>query len=295
MSEIDAVTLNMELTLPHPASVFGITITGVQPLFLVKHLLHIPDRNILSRVCAKAKCDADQYWVSQLNCPTITFNPILTAAEGSKRRTPTRDEFVEQYFIDKAKIKEHLPLVSFIPHTEETLAKSYALIDDLADRRRREIEFLVAAAPLVTIRPPEHRLVALEQEILSIAARYDLPIGTLSLLTTLSCLYETTSGNPASPGRGVLHPKLGYTSENAHNCLSDLLALEILMVSSSLGLDNTVFITADKSIGHFWQCLKATATSPVAGKATGKIQITNTLLQRIDDHGLARLRDSFPR
>ena len=293
MSEIKEVTFNMTLTLPHPASVFGITIHGVQPLFLIRDLLHVSDRNILTRICAKNPSDADKYWIPQLNSPDITFNPIFTAAEGSSKKTPTHDEFIESYFLAEKRIREHLPLVAFTPHTEATLSHSYALVEDLADRRRRESAFLIKAAPLVAVRSPDDRLLAKEQEILRYATDHGLNGGSLSLLAVLSCLYESAGENLAAPGRGVLHPKATYTPENAHNCLSDLLALELLVASSSLGIGHNAFITADKNLGRFWQALGASATQPINGRGTGKFQITTKLLHRIDDNGLARLKSLF--
>jgi hypothetical protein len=293
MSETQGVTFNMTLTLPQPASVFGITIHGVQPLFLIRDLLHVPDRNILTRICAKNPSDADKYWIPQLNSTEITFNPIFTAAEGSSRREPTRLEFIEAYFLAENKIREHLPLVAFVPHSEATLSQSYALIEDIADRRRRESEFLISVAPLVTVRSPDEKLPAKAQEILRRAVDHGLGGGSLSLLAVLSCLYESSTDTLASPGRGVLHPKMTYTSEDAHNCLSDLLALELLVASSSLGIGRNALITADKNLGRFWQALGASATQPINGRGTGRFQITSKLLHRIDDDGLARLERLF--
>lgn len=283
----------MTLTLPQPASVFGITIYGVQPLFLIRDLLHVPDRNILTRICAKNPSDADKYWIPQLNSEEITLNPIFIAAEGSSRRTPTRVEFIESYFLAEKKIREHLPLVTFIPHSEATLSQSYALIENIADRRRRESAFLISAAPLVTVRSADEKLRAKEQEILRHAFYHGLSGGSLSLLAVLSCLYESSREALASPGRGVLHPKATYTSEDAYNCLSDLLALELLIASSSLGIGCNALITADKNLGRFWHALGAGATQPINGRGTGKFQITSKLLHRIDDDGLERLERSL--
>jgi hypothetical protein len=106
-------------------------------------------------------------------------------------------------------------------------------------------------------------------------------------------LYESAEGNVAAPGRGVLHPKASYSPENAHNCLSDLLALELVVASSSLGIGHNAFITADKNLGRFWKVLGASATQPINGRGTGTFQITTKLLQRIDDNGLARLESWF--
>lgn len=193
------------------------------------------------------------------------------------------------YFAAEKKIREHLPLVAFTPHSEATLFHSYALVSDLEDRRRRESAFLIKAAPIVAVRSPDDKLLAKEQEILRHAADHGLNGGSLSLLAVLSCLYESPEESLASPGRGVLHPKAVYTPENAHNCLSDLLALELVVASSSLGIGQNAFITADKNLGRFWQALSARATQPINGRGTGKFRITTKLLHRIDDDGLARL------
>jgi hypothetical protein len=293
MSEIRATTLKMTLKFPHPASIFGITINGIQPLFMIRGLLHVLDRNLLTIVRSVNSSAADKYWIAQLNSQDITFNPIFTAAEGNRKKTPTRNEFVDLYFSAQDLIKEYLPLASFIPHTEVSLLESYALVENIADRRSRESSFLVRVAPLVANRCTDKDLLKQEQEILAIASSYGLTGGSLSLLAVLSCLYESTGGTPISPGRGVLHPKLIYTHENAHNCLSDLLALEFILATSSLEIGQHAFITGDKKLGRFWQSLGATATAPVNDRGTGKFQIRKELLHRIDESGLARLQDVF--
>lgn len=293
MSETMGVTLKTTIQLPHPATIFGITVHGVQPLFLIRDRLHVIDRNLLSKIRAPNRSDADRYWISQLNSPDITINPIFAATEGRTKRTPSRDEFVDEYFAAEKLIKKHLPNASLIPHTTETASKSYALVEDLKERRDRETVFLTSVAPLVAIRSSDSDIRAKEQAIFSLAATYGVSGGSLSLLAVLSCLYESISGTPASPGRGVLNPKVNYTTEMAHNCLSDLLALELVIVGSSLDLGDNAFISGDKKLGRFWQSLGATATPPVNGKGTGKLQITNRLLQRIDEDGLLRLQNAL--
>lgn len=291
MSKIVGAKFSLMLTLPHPASIFGITMNGVQPLSLVRNLIHVPDRNILTRICAKNPSDADKYWIAQLNLPDIIFNPFFTAVEGSNKKTPTRDEFIKSYFLAEKQIKKYLPLISVIPHSETTLSKSYALVEDIAHRWRRESEFLIATAPLVTTRYSDNKLLEKEQEILQYAIDHELNGGSLSLLAVLSCLYEDSRGSRAAPGRGVLNPKVAYTAENAYNCLSDLFALELLVASSSFEIGHYAFITADKNLARFWQALDASATEPINGNGTGKFKITKKLFQRIDDNGLARLEN----
>jgi hypothetical protein len=115
----------------------------------------------------------------------------------------------------------------------------------------------------------------------------------LSLLAVLSCLYENQSGLPNSTGRGVLHPKINYSPQVAHNCLSDLLALELVLVSSSLGLGSNSFITGDKKLGRFWQSLEATAGTPINGKGRAHFRITEKLMNRITDQDAQRLQAAF--
>ena len=244
MSEIGAVRIEMKLTLPHPVTVFGISIDGVQPLFLVRKFLHVPDRNILSKICSERLSDADSYWINQLNSNEITFNPIFTAAEGVNRRTPTRQEFIDQYFVSQEKISRHLPLVSFTPHTEESISQSYALIDEISEKRLRESSFLIESAPLVASRSADSQLLAVENKIFLLAKKYGIAGPVLPLLAILSCLYESADGS-TSAGRGVLHPKVNCSLNDAHNSLSDLLAIELLLASASLGIGHNVFITGE--------------------------------------------------
>jgi hypothetical protein len=293
MLRITGVKFKATINLAHPATIFGLTIDGVQPLFLIKERLHILDRNLLTKIRKSNKSDADKYWIEQLNSPSVTINPIFAATEGRSKRTPTQDEFCAEYFAAESQIKQYLPQARLIPHTAKTVAASYALVEDLRNRRDRETEFLLRAVPLVTARHADKDLRKKEDQIVELAYSHSLTGGSLSLLATLSCLYESTSGTPPSTGRGVLHPKANYTEQMAHNSLSDLLALELLVVGSSLGLGNNAFISSDRRLGRFWQSLEATAGAPIDGKGRGNFRISTKLLHRIDDQGLERLKNIF--
>lgn len=287
------VKITGTLKLLHPATIFGISVDGVQPLFLLGGKLHILDRNLFSKIRNPNASDADKYWISQLNSPTVTINPIFAATEGKLRRTPTLNEFCEEYFSAEAQIKKHLPLASLTPHNQETVSDSYALVEDLRNRRERETEFLLETAPLVAERSSDKDLQKKTESIIRIAASHGLTSGALSLLAVLSCLYESTSGYPVSTGRGVLHPKLNYTTQMAHNCLSDLLALELVIVGSSLSLCDSAFISGDRKLGRFWQSLDARAGLPINGKGRGHFRITNRLLHRVDDGGVQWLQNEL--
>lgn len=289
-SETSRVRISGTLQLLHPATIFGITIQGVLPLFLLGGRLHILDRNLLSKIGDQNASESDKYWLSQLNSPSVTINPIFAATEGKSKRTPTIEEFSDEYFSAEAQIKKHLPLASLIPHTAQTVSSSYALVEDLRNRRERETEFLMRVVPLVAARPSDKDLLRREESILSIAETHGVTEGALSLLAVLSCLYEDSTGTPTSTGREVIHPKETYTAQMAHNCLSDLLALELVIVSSSLGLGDNAFISGDKRLGRFWQSLEATAGVPVEGKGRGHFRVTERLLNRIDNKGLERLQ-----
>lgn len=293
MTDVKGVRFSAKVTLPFPATIFGITINGVQPLSVIRDRLHVFDRSVVSRLRAPVRSESDQYWISQLDSPDITINPIFAATEENSRRTPSREEFVQEYFKAEAVVRSYLPSASLIPHTEKTVSDSYALIEDIFERRSRETEFLLKAAPLVVQRVSVSDLISRERQIVSLAHSHGLTGGSLSLLAVLSCLYESDAGVPIAPGRGVLKPKTLYTADMAHNCLSDLLALELMVALASLLLGNGAFISADKNLGRFWQALGATATEPRHGRATGKFRITTKLLHRIDDDGLERLEKLF--
>lgn len=77
----------------------------------------------------------------------------------------------------------------------------------------------------------------------------------------------------------------------AHNCLADLLAVQLMLASSSFGIGNAAFITGDDlRLANFWLAVGASPTPPVNGKATGKFRISERLLPRIGDEGLAKLQ-----
>lgn len=288
MTDTTRMAFRAQIKLPYPATIFGITLNGLQPLSMIRNRLHVLDRSVLGKLRSTGRREPDQYWISTLNAPEITINPIFAATEGSSQRIPTREEFVQEYFKAEAVVKEHLPRAALIPHTQKTVSDSYALVEDICERRGRETEFLREAAPLVVQRVSAARLLETEKRILSLAQGHGITGGSLSLLAVLSCLYESESGAPA-PGRGVLKPKTLYTARMAHNCLSDLLALELMIALASLLLEDGAFISADKNLGRFWQALGATATQPLKGKATGRFRVSAKLLHRIDDNGLERL------
>jgi hypothetical protein len=293
MKDDRLITFSAVVKLPYPATIFGITVDGIQPLPFIRDRLHVLDRSVISRLCAPAQAESDQYWISQLDSPDITINPIFAATEGKDRRTPSRDEFVQEYFRTEAVVRRSLPSASLIPHTEKTVADSYALVEDICERRIRETAFLLAAVPLVVQRVSTSELISREREVLSLAQSHGLTGGSLSLLAVLSCLYESDTHTSAAPGRGVLKPKAAYTADMAHHCLSDILALELMVALSSFQLGNGAFISADQKLGRFWQALGATSTEPRNGKATGTFRINAELLHRIDDNGLERLERLF--
>lgn len=293
MSNITRIKFKGTLNFPHPVTVFGITLDGLQPLFLLGNRLRILDRNLISKIRDPNKSEADKYWISQLNFSGAMINPIFSAIEGWQRRTPTRTEFVSEYFSAEAAIREHLPQASLIPHTRETVSASYAIVEDLALRREQETDFLLQVVPLVAVRSSSRELLEKEKTIIASAKSCNMAGSPLSLLAVLSCLYESRSGIPASTGRGVLHPKVHYPVQMAHNCLSDLLALELVLVSSSLGLGSNAFISGDKKLGRFWQSLGATAGAPVNGKGRAHFMITEKLMHRITDQDIQRLQSAL--
>lgn len=284
------VRFSFDLKLPQPLTIFALGSDGIYPLFLTRGMLHLLDRNLLTKMSDSNTSESDRYWIEQLDSPQVTVNPIFTAAEGVDRAFPTIEQFVDAYFVAEAAIRACLPNAKLTPHTRSTVAQSYAFVEDVRSRRERETRFLVAVAPLIATRSAKAKLATIEETIISTAESFELTGASLSLLAVLSCLYDSPRDPSPAPGRKVINPTRDYTPAQAHNALSDLLALEFLLATTSLAIGQHVFVTADRALARFWHAVEASAAPAQGGKATGRFRVTRKLLQEIDDAGLEHLQ-----
>ena len=95
----------------------------------------------------------------------------------------------------------------------------------------------------------------MEDRLINIAADSSLPPSSLALLLALGCLYDDRTGTPPLAARGVLKPNWNYTPGMAHNTISDLRAIQFLLMGLSAFGDDVGLCTSDRSLAAFWCAL----------------------------------------
>ena len=178
--------VHLSLTLPFPASIFVLTLSGIQPLSLHSGTVLLPDKNLLALLGTNGLTEAERYWIPFLDDPSCTLNPVHCAMEGHLRRFPTEAEFRDEWRLAAQKLRQHLPRATLVSEWEQ----SYPIARDLTFRIEAEGKFLVAVSPLLAHQVARRNLRSVEASIFELAKLHDLQGGGLVTLAALACLYE---------------------------------------------------------------------------------------------------------
>lgn len=93
-------------------------------------------------------------------------------------------------------------------------------------------------------------------------------------------------------GRRVLKPKPQYTANDAHNALTDLNHLELLIATRAIEHDGTFGLcTQDKGLAMLWCALAPRYASYLSPGIEYIVKLDKRLLARLDD--VFRLRDAI--
>jgi len=248
---------------PHPLKIFCLTWGGHIYLPLVTSELLLLDRNILSRVSSPGspRSQAEQYWLNEFHRVSKNINPILTAYEGCFRRRPTKSEFREELAESHAKLKRIYPGKQIIEHSTDTSDTLYDALAPKMNRQEQEVQFLLAAAPLVAHRPSDSGLMPKIREICRMADEFGLRRRSLVQIALLSCLSEDKHGVKLSAGRRIIKPTPTYSPQQAHNAVADIHNLEFLVSAASGPYGSIGLCTMDEGLAHFWLGLNVTHAS----------------------------------
>jgi hypothetical protein len=258
---MEKVSFKMNIKFHHPVKAVGLVLGGWYPLvFLDGHLLLI-DRNILSTLrqldsSRRKDAEANRWWFQFLNKPYQRINPALCALESPFQRTPTFDEFREQYDSAYTDLKKLLPDAYVVDYTDPVYNAAYEMLRQFNERYQAEVQFLVEVAPWLSDRKSDVVIQKVEEKILDRARALRLLNGSMIVIAALSCLYESKDGATPSVGRAILKPVRTFGLKEAHNAISDLRALELLVGGSALERGKVALCTLDRGLAAFWCALQ---------------------------------------
>lgn len=288
-------TLTLDINHPHPVTAFALQIGGWMPLYLVSASMLLVDRNIvgmaekiLSGSCRK-DVEANQWWLEFINSSSVKLNPILCAMEGNSQSVPTYNEFVEQFNKSSKILKQAFHNAQVIEYTDIHYNAAYDLITELSKRHAAEQNFLVNVVPLIIHRYKEHELQKIEEKILKQASKSEIAEISFVLLAVISCLYEEKNGGGPRIGRKIIKPSKIYTKDMAHNALSDLRSLELLISVNTLNNKNIAFCTRDKNLTAFWCGIQNMNAHRVEDNVTFNFEPGQQLFPRLSPDGVLKL------
>lgn len=200
--------------------------------------------------------------INWLGLDTETVSPLPFLIEGSQRKPPTEAEMREQWQRAAAALGKLLPGVKVQTICSLQMAALLQMLLDYSETRRRATQLLLRAAPLVQQHVKAGRRLALERTVLDLARQECVAPISLPVIALLSCVYDAnpkaSKHRAAMPGRTVLKPKVGYTSEDAYNALTDLFFVELLLNAQALFPESeTVLYTRDVGIASLWTAMQS--------------------------------------
>lgn len=179
----------------------------------------------------------------------VSLVPLLL--EGNRRGATMTMLQLEQIYDDAAAaLRKALPNAKIEGNKQGALQGTAGLMRDDAELKRRQVAFLKSVMPTLGSRPATAKLTAHWERIATLAREQRLRMGSPIVLAALSALVAPPSTNPAQK---LLKPRPGYTDAHAHNALSDLNALRVLIAAhGDFPEDEPVLLTQDRNLALFW-------------------------------------------
>ena len=290
-------TLSFKLKPKEPLSVFILEIGGYSLPCFISSSIMLVDRNVLSNIRnilseGNHRDNAsNSWWFSFLNSPSVLLNPALSAMEGKDRKTPTYDEFCDEFDRGIITLNEFFPKAQVIQFSDIHYRAAYELVEESVAGYKDDLKFLLEAIPLITNRNSANKLRDVESSLFKIAKSNNIKKLAFPFIACLSCLYESSMGKLKSNGRAVLKPKPNYTSSMAHNALMDLYSLSMLLQANSKLSSKIGLCTSDKGLVKFW-CDLRTSTG---GKSTSfgfevNLELTTDMFQLLSKQDILGLK-----
>ena len=292
---MDTMKLKLEIELNQPMTVFALQIGGYLPLAFTPTPILLVDRNIVSLIdeiknkSSRQDIVANTWWFNFINSSAFSLNPLIYAIEGNKQKIPSFVEFCEQFNLACIKLQQGFPNARIANYSKELYDLSYQIILDVIDCYQIEKESLLQAIPLIRNHCSDKQLYKIENQLFDIVKNTGIIKSPLVLLAVLSCLYEDNGDKKQSwqLGRKILKPSCKYGEKDVHNALSDLRALEILIVSNN---PQVAFCTRDKYLAAFWCAIQAENIYEKQGNTTRfDITLNQKLFPRLTQEGIQSL------
>jgi hypothetical protein len=295
---MEKASLKLTIRPEHPVKVFGLVLGGWHALMFLAGYTILIDRNILSTLrqlpsSTREDAEANRWWLQFLNDPHQQINPALCAFESPFQRTPTFDEFREQYDSACTDLKKLLPNANVIDYTDAAYNASYEILRDLTARYQAESQFLLEVAPWISDRKSNAVIRSVEGKILSRARALGLLNRSLVVIAVLSCLYESKDGSVPSGGRAIIKPKRTFGPNEAHNAISDIRSLELLAAASGLGLGSVALCTRDKGLVSFWRALQVKNPVWKGNSLTYSLTLDKRLFPRLSEDEIERIKSEI--
>ena len=290
-------TLRLKLKPKERLSAFVLEIGGYSLTCFISSKLILVDKNVLINIRNILRNGnhrdniSNSWWFNFLNSEDVLLNPAFSAIEGVGKKIPTYDEFCSEFDKDRVTLERYFPKAKVIKYTDIHYRAAYELVEDSLTGYKDDLNFLLAAVPLIVNRNPAGKLRNIESNLFKIAKSNNIKKLAFPLIACLSCLYESSIIKSKSNGRLILKPKPTYTSSMAHNALMDMYSLSMLLQANSK-LDSKIGLcTSDQGLAKFW-CALYTNTN---GQSTSlgftvNLELTSDMFQLLNKQDILELK-----
>jgi len=217
-----------------------------------------------------------------------SFSPILYMMEGQLGRpSETVEELEASYDRFASRIATHFPKAKTVPPREQSAPGALSLLKQRKERYVRECAFLVEVAPLLIPETGRAKRDQVWDQLEASAARHGVPRMSYVFMAVLCA---TSTSPEFNAGRMILKPRPGFDRGDAHNAVSDLIALELMNnVIAAFPGKWPVFLTHDRGLALLWN--GARTHSHVRGPSHTRFRVTflRPLFDRLTPEQDARL------
>ncbi|MDU0113337.1 hypothetical protein RT723_10085 [Psychrosphaera aquimarina] len=250
-------TVHVPLDFHENLTVFSLVDNGWLPAPFTIPPTFLIDRNILSTFegsqKGKAHYSENSWWFNPFhksNKDSLEINVIFSALEGDKRKLPEFDIFLKN-------IEECSQIVTKqfknVIVSELTNFQLKIIYDFLTKNYNDFIGFLMEVSPFIYQSVSYKNKNSILDKIFNLAKKYKLKEHSHILLLAIACLYESPASNSRKKfARKILKPKENYSMEIAHNCIFDVLFIDLLLLLKHYANTNYSGLSADKPLSIYW-------------------------------------------
>ncbi|ERP91235.1 hypothetical protein Q666_12075 [Marinobacter sp. ES-1] len=293
--------LKMNIQFHQPVTAYALLSDGWLPFCFAPASIVLVDRNIVATaksIAAESKradIAANKWWFNFFNNQNYTLNPILAALEGRNRQPPTYDEFVLEFQDASEALGEVFPNARLMDFEEQHYRAGYAISKDLKARYDSDTQFLLCASKHLLTALPEKKLGEVEEALFSLSKRLSPKPSPFVILAAVSCLYEDPKNPELNIGRNIIKPKENYSESSAHNAISDLRSLELLLCFQQLQGPSPIFCTRDRALLNFWLAILHTRVARSEDGLELTLRFNNSLFPRLKEEEYIALIDRLSR